>query len=69
MNFKSCRYLGIEKNQEHFNLIAACANLRRVPKLIEAYGIEMRKGIKSANTGTYKVKYITLLGDISEKNS
>jgi len=38
MNFKTCRYLGLEKNQEHFNLIAACANLRRVPKLMEAYG-------------------------------
>ncbi|PHS30035.1 MAG: hypothetical protein COA92_10190 [Sulfurovum sp.] len=38
MNFKETRYLGLEKNQEHFNLIAACANLRRVPKLIEAYG-------------------------------
>lgn len=38
MNFKETRYLGLEKNQEHFNLIAACANLRRVPKLMEAYG-------------------------------
>ena len=38
MNFKETRYLGVEKNQEHFNLIAACANLRRVPKLMEAYG-------------------------------
>lgn len=38
MNFKETRYLGLEKNQEHFNLIAACANLRRVPKLMKAYG-------------------------------
>jgi len=38
MNFKTCRYIGLEKNQEHFNLIAACTNLRRVPKLIERYG-------------------------------
>ena len=38
MNFKSCRYLGIEKNQEHFNLVAACANLRRVPQLMKVYG-------------------------------
>jgi len=38
MNFKKARYLGLEKNQEHFHLIAACANLRRVPKLMEAYG-------------------------------
>jgi len=38
MNFKETRYLGLEKNQEHFNFIAACANLRRVPKLMEAYG-------------------------------
>ena len=38
MNFKETRYLGLEKNQEHFCLIAACANLRRVPKLMEAYG-------------------------------
>ncbi|OYY31024.1 MAG: hypothetical protein B7Y63_03825, partial [Sulfurovum sp. 35-42-20] len=38
MNFKQTRYLGLEKNQEHFNLIAACANLRRVPQLMKAYG-------------------------------
>lgn len=38
MNFKETRYLGLEKNQEHFCLIAACANLRRVPQLIKAYG-------------------------------
>ena len=38
MNFKETRYLGLEKNQEHFNLIAACANLRRVPKLMKTYG-------------------------------
>jgi IS5 family transposase len=38
MNFKNTRYLGLQKNQEHFNLIAACANLRRVPALIERYG-------------------------------
>ncbi len=38
MNFKVCRYLSIEKNQEHFNLVAACANLRRVPQLMKAYG-------------------------------
>jgi len=38
MAFKTCRYLGLEKNQEYFNLIVACANLRRVPILIETYG-------------------------------
>jgi len=38
MNFKTCRYIGLEKNQEHFNLIAACANLKRVPKLMQTYG-------------------------------
>jgi IS5 family transposase len=38
MKFKETRYLGLEKNQEHFHLIAACANLRRVPKLMKAYG-------------------------------
>ena len=38
MNFKTCKYLGIEKNQEHFNLVAACANLRRVPQLMKVYG-------------------------------
>ncbi len=38
MNFRQTRYLGLEKNQEHFCLIAACANLRRVPKLMERYG-------------------------------
>ena len=38
MNFKQTRYLGLEKNQEHFNLIAACANLRRIPQLMKAYG-------------------------------
>jgi len=32
VQFKTCRYLALEKNQEHFNLIVACANLRRVPK-------------------------------------
>jgi len=34
MNFRTARYLGIEKNQEHFNLLAACMNLRRVPQHI-----------------------------------
>ena len=38
MNFKSCRYLGLEKNQEHFKLIAACANLIRMPKLMKVNG-------------------------------
>ena len=38
MNFKTCRYLGLKKNQEHFNLIAACANLRRAPQLMKTYG-------------------------------
>ena len=38
MNFRQTRYLGLEKNQEHFCLIAACANLRRVPGLMKAYG-------------------------------
>ena len=38
MNFKTCRYIGLEKNQEHFSLVAACANLRRVPQLMKAYG-------------------------------
>lgn len=38
MNFKQTRYLGLEKNQEHFNLIAACVNLRRMPQLMKAYG-------------------------------
>jgi len=37
MNFKQTRYLGLEKNQEHFNLLAACVNLRRVPTLIKRY--------------------------------
>lgn len=38
MNFKQTRYLGLHKNQEHFSLIAACANLRRMPQLMKAYG-------------------------------
>jgi len=38
MNFRTCRYLGLEKNQEHFNLIAACVNLKRAPQLIKRYG-------------------------------
>ena len=38
MNFRIARYLGIKKNQEHFCLLAACMNLRRVPQLMKAYG-------------------------------
>ena len=38
MNFRTCRYLGTKKNQEHFNLLATCVNLRRVPALIKRYG-------------------------------
>ncbi len=46
MSFKETRYLGLEKNKDHFNLIAACANLRRTPHLMKEYGVSMRKGIK-----------------------
>ncbi len=34
MNFRETRYLGIDKNQQHFYLLAACYNLRRTPQLI-----------------------------------
>ena len=36
MNFKEAKYLGVEKNQEHFSFLAACYNLRRTPALIRA---------------------------------
>lgn len=38
MNFKEARYLGIFKNQQHFYLLAACYNLRRMSKLMTACG-------------------------------
>lgn len=38
MNFKEARYLGVFKNQQHFYLLAACYNLRRMPNLIKASG-------------------------------
>ena len=28
MNFRTAKYIGIEKNQEHFSLLATCMNLR-----------------------------------------
>ena len=34
MNFRFTRYLGIDKNQQHFYLLATCYNLRRMPLLI-----------------------------------
>jgi len=34
MNFKTARYLSITKNQQHFYLLAACYNLKRMPSLI-----------------------------------
>jgi len=38
MNFKETRYLGIQKNQQHFYMLATCYNLRRIPNLIKASG-------------------------------
>lgn len=38
MRFKETRYLGIDKNQQHFYLLAACYNLRRIPNLVKASG-------------------------------
>jgi IS5 family transposase len=38
MGFKEARYLGIDKNQQHFYLLAACYNLRRIPNLMKASG-------------------------------
>jgi IS5 family transposase len=38
MNFRVSRYLGVDKNQEHFHLIAACYNLRRTPALVRSSG-------------------------------
>ena len=35
MKFRTTRYLGIHKNQQHFYLLAACYNLRRTPNLIK----------------------------------
>ena len=34
MNFRTSRYRGVFKNQQHFYLLAACYNLRRTPQLI-----------------------------------
>jgi IS5 family transposase len=34
MNFRISRYRGIEKNQQHYYLIAASYNLRRTPALV-----------------------------------
>jgi len=36
MNFKVAKYLGIDKNQQHFYLLAACYNIRRIPNLIQS---------------------------------
>ena len=36
MKFRETRYLGIQKNQQHFFMLAACYNLRRTPALIRA---------------------------------
>ena len=36
MKFRETRYLGIEKNQQHFFMLAACYNLRRTPALVRA---------------------------------
>lgn len=38
MRFKETKYLGIDKNQQHFYLLAACYNLRRIPNLMKATG-------------------------------
>lgn len=38
MKFKETKYLGIVKNQQHFYLLAACYNLRRIPNLIKTNG-------------------------------
>ncbi len=36
MKFKETRYLGLFKNQQHFFMLAACYNLRRIPDLVKA---------------------------------
>ena len=36
MKFRETKYLGIEKNQQHFYMLAACYNLRRTPALVRA---------------------------------
>lgn len=38
MKFRESKYLGIQKNQQHFYLLAACYNLRRIPNLMKASG-------------------------------
>ena len=38
MKFRETRYLGIDKNQQHFYLLAVCYNLRRIPNLIKTSG-------------------------------
>ena len=37
MKFNTTKYLGLHKNQQHFYLLAACYNLRRMPNLIKQY--------------------------------
>lgn len=34
MNFKTTKYIGLNKNKEHFFFIAACSNLKLMPALI-----------------------------------
>lgn len=36
MRFRETKYLGIDKNQQHFYLLATCYNLRRIPNLMKA---------------------------------
>jgi len=36
MKFRETRYLGIQKNQQHFFMLAAYYNLRRTPALVRA---------------------------------
>ena len=36
MKFRETRYLGIDKNQQHFFMLATCYNLRWTPTLLRA---------------------------------
>ncbi|MFP4333796.1 MAG: IS5 family transposase, partial [Campylobacterales bacterium] len=37
MKFRETRYLGLTKNQQHFYMLAACYNLRRIPALTQKH--------------------------------
>lgn len=43
MKFRETKYLGIEKNQQHFFMLEACYNLRRTPALVRGLVTDTKK--------------------------